>query len=175
MIFRDLSHHLTLCVFNTVSSHSAPFPYYYLFIFQVVLCHKLMSSSKNRHTRKLTLLTPNPNFRHQFFNVKVSTHRWHILGVLQMCPLTSLVKYFRSTMTMAPSRGVQSWKKGPFSGPLDIFPGYWEPKLDKISVGWFVLYPQELNPARYEVHGLCQSPKRKPLKIMKNSHNSLKL
>ena len=53
-------------------------------------------------------LTPSPNFRHQFFNVKVSTHRWHILGVLQMCPLTSLVKYFRSTMTMAPSRGVQS-------------------------------------------------------------------
>ena len=29
-------------------------------------------------------------------------------GVLQMCPLTSLVKYFGLAMTTAPSRGVQS-------------------------------------------------------------------
>ena len=35
-------------------------------------------------------------------------------GVLQMCPLTSLVKYFESTMTIATSMEVQSWKKGSF-------------------------------------------------------------
>ena len=32
-------------------------------------------------------------------------------GVLQMCPLTSLVKYFESTMTIATSMEVQSWKR----------------------------------------------------------------
>ena len=84
-----------------------------------------------------------------------------------MCPLTSLVKYFGSTMTIAPSREVQSWKKGSFWWALDTFARYLEPILEKISVGWFVLFPQELNPARYEPYRPCWSPKRKPLKIWK--------
>ena len=100
------------------------------------------------------LLTPSLNFRHQFFSVKVSTQRWHTPRVLQMCPLTSLVKYFGSDTTMASSRGLQSWKKGSFLCPLDNLAGYLEPRLDQILVGWFVLYPQELNPARYELNGL---------------------
>ena len=120
-------------------------------------------------------LTYSPIFRQNHPYAHVSTQRWHTPRGLQIGPLTSHVKYFSSTMTMAPSIAVQSWKMGYFQVPLDTFPGYWESRLDKISVGWFVLYPQELNPAHYEVHGLCQSPKRKPLKIMKSSHNSLKL
>ena len=65
-----------------------------------------------------------------------------------MCPLTSLVKYFGSTMTIAPSREVQSWKKGTFWQALDTFARYLEPILEKILVGWFVLDSQKLNPGR---------------------------
>ena len=103
---------------------------------------------KHRKVPFLNVLSPSPNFRHQFFNVKVSTHRWHILGVLQMCPLTSLVKYFESTMSLAPSRELQSWKKVSFWRALDIFARYLELILEKILVGWFVLDSQKLNPGR---------------------------
>ena len=67
---------------------------------------------KHRKVPFLNVLTPSPNFRHQFFNVKVSTQSWYAPGELQMCPLTSLVQSFGSTMTLAPARTIQSWKKG---------------------------------------------------------------
>ena len=100
-------------------------------------------------------LTLSPIFRQNYPYAHVNAQRWHAPRLLQMCLLTSLIKYFGSTMTIAPSREVQSWKKGSLWRALDIFARYLEPILDKISVGWFVLYPQELNPARYDPYGLC--------------------
>ena len=67
-------------------------------------------------------------------------------GVLQMCPLTSLVKYFESTMTIATSMEVQSWEKGSFWRALDNFDRYLEPILETILVGCIILDSQKLNP-----------------------------
>ena len=67
---------------------------------------------KHRKVPFLNVLTLSPNFRHKFFNVKVSTQSWYAPGELQMCPLIFLVQSFGSTMTLAPARAIQSWKKG---------------------------------------------------------------
>ena len=57
---------------------------------------------------RILALTPSPIFRQNYQYAHVNTQSWHTPGVLQMCPLKSLVKYFGSTMTIAPSREVQS-------------------------------------------------------------------
>ena len=67
---------------------------------------------KHRKVPFLNVLTLRPNIRHQFFNVKVSTQSWYAPGELQMCPLIFLVQSFGSTMTLAPARAIQIWKKG---------------------------------------------------------------
>ena len=105
----------------------------------------------NYSTKRFTMqkrLTPSLNFRHQFFNVKVSTQRWHTPGGLQIYRLTSLVMYFWSIITMAPSIGDESWKKGYFQLALENFARYLETRSDQISVGNCAPDSQELNPGR---------------------------